>query len=372
MNKFPFSKLQLFVLLSFALTAAPLYADPGAEVDRYIESEIELRKIPGIAIAVVRDGEVIKAQGYGLANVEHRVPVKPETVFQSGSVGKPFTATAILMLVDEGKLGLDDPIRQYFPEGPERWDEIKVHHLLSHTAGIKNYTAGDGSFDYRRDYTEDELVREAMKLPPDFEPGEKWNYSNTGYVLLGILIHRVSGKFYGEFLQERIFGPLDMKTTRVISEEDIVPNRAAGYRLVKGELKNQEWVAPSLNTTADGSLYLTVLDLAKWAVALNSGKLIKPSVLEQMWTVAPLRDGKPNQGNYGYGWMIREIGGRRVVEHGGSWQGFRSHFQHYRDDSLTVVVLVNRSNTATNVIAYNIAKHYLPGLAGAEAAGASE
>src|SRR2546425_1429373 len=236
-----------------------------SKVDDYIKAEMQRQRIPGLSLAVIKDGRIILAKGYGLANVEHQVPVKPETVFQSGSTGKQFTATAVMMLVEERKLSLDDKITKYFHDAPQSWQNITVRHLLTHTAGTTDYPR---DFDFRRDYTEDELLKRAQAIPLAFQPGEKWSYSNLGYVLLGILIHKVSGQFYGDFLQERVFRPLGMTTARIISEADIIPNRAAGYRLVKGELKNQDWVSPSLNTTADGALYLTVYDMAKWDEAL--------------------------------------------------------------------------------------------------------
>src|SRR4029077_5216853 len=179
---------------------------------------------------VAREGKTVRAQGFGFSNVELQVPVKSETIFQSGSVGKQFTATAVMMLVEEGKINLDDPISKYFKDAPSSWNDVKVRHLLSHTGGFGDYPK---KFDFRRDYTEDELLKIVEGIPLAYPPGSKWAYSNLGYLTLGILIHRVAGKFYGDFLQERIFQPLGMQTTRIISEADIIPNRAAGYRLVK-------------------------------------------------------------------------------------------------------------------------------------------
>ncbi|PYP99407.1 MAG: hypothetical protein DMF82_24930, partial [Acidobacteria bacterium] len=163
---------------------------------------------------------------------------------------KQFTASAIMTLVEDGRLKLDDPITTHLANSPEAWKAITVRHLLTHTSGIPDYT--EGTIDLRRDYTEDELAKLAFGLKLEFAPGSRWNYSNTGYLMLGVLVHRASGRFYGDVLRDRVFMPLGMKTARIISEEDIVPHRAAGYRLVGGELKNQEWVAPKLNTTADG------------------------------------------------------------------------------------------------------------------------
>jgi CubicO group peptidase (beta-lactamase class C family) len=200
-----------------------------------------------------------------------------------------------------------------------------------------------------------------MKLRPDFPPGTQWSYSNTGYALLGILIHKLSGRFYGDLLRERVFGPLGMDATRVITEADIVKNRAAGYSLDKGELKNQEWVSPSLNTTADGSLYFTVLDLAKWDQALGAGKLLKPEGYAALWSPVRLTDGTTYP--YGFGWTFDEQRGERVIEHGGSWQGFRTAIVRYPDKKLSVMVLANLAQAEPERIATTVAGIVEPGLA---------
>ena len=327
-------------------------------VDEYIRAEMEKQHIPGLSLLVSRDGNPIRAQGYGLANVELQVPVKPETVFQSGSLGKQFTATAVMMLVEENKIGLEDPLTKFFPDAPAAWKQVTVRELLSHTAGFTDYPK---SFNFRKDYTEDEVLKIVEGIPVAYPAGTKWSYSNLGYATLGILIHKVTGKFYGDFLQERIFKPLDMSTTRIISEADIIPNRAAGYRLVKGELKNQEWVAPMINTTADGSLYFSINDLAKWDAALYTEKLLKRSSLDQMWTVAKLQNGQPNQDHYGFGWSIETKNGHKVIGHGGSWQGFKTHISRYVDDKLTVVVLINQADAEPGPITDRVAEMYLAG-----------
>jgi CubicO group peptidase (beta-lactamase class C family) len=334
--------------------------DIGSKVDSFVQASMQQQRIPGLALAVVRDGKVIKAQGYGLSNIELDVPVSPQTIFQSGSVGKQFTATGIMMLVEEGKVGLDDKVAKYFPGAPDSWNKVTIRNLLTHTSGIKDYT--DKNFDYRRDYTEEDLLKILQALPFDFAPGDKWSYSNSGYMLLGILIHKVTGKFYGDFLQERIFRPVGMTTTRIISEQDIVTNRAAGYRLVKGVIKNQEWVSPSLNTTADGALYFTVLDLAKWDAALYTEKLIKRSSLAEMWTPVKLNDGKTYP--YGFGWRVHEMNGYKLIEHGGSWQGFTTGISRYVDDNLTVVALCNLDSrhARPEEIIHGVAGLYVPAL----------
>jgi CubicO group peptidase (beta-lactamase class C family) len=325
-----------------------------AKVDEYVKAEMQKQRIPGLSLAVIKDGQNILAKGYGIANVEHQVPVKPETIFQSGSVGKQFTATAVMMLVEEGKISLDDSINKYFTDAPESWKEITVHHLLTHTAGTTDYPR---DFDFRRDYTEDELLKRAASIPLAFQPGEKWSYSNLGYVMLGILVGKVTGKFYGDFIRDRIFRPLGMNTARIISEADIVQNRAAGYRLANGDLKNQQWVSPALNTTGDGSLYLTALDMVKWDAALYGEKILKKSSLVKMWTAVKLNNGKTHP--YGFGWSLGEMRGRHIIEHGGAWQGFKSYIARYIDDKLTVVVFANLAQADTQKIIRGVAAIYL-------------
>jgi len=341
------------VILSAQITAADRKAD---EVTQSVRAEMGRQHIPGLALLVARKGRTIRAEGYGLANVELNVPVKPETIFQSGSVGKQFTAAAVMMLVEAGKIGLDDPLTKYFAQAPTWWKQVTVRELLSHTAGFTDYPE---DFDYRKDYTEDQLLRIVEAIPPAYAPGTGWSYSNLGFLTLGILIHRVSGEFYGDFLQHRIFKPLDMSTTRIINEADIIPNRSSGYRLVDGHLKNQDWVSPTVNTTADGSLYFSILDLAKWDAALYTDNLLKNSSLQQMWTVARLHDGKPNSGHYGFGWFIEFNNGHRVLEHEGQWQGFETQISRYVDDELTVVVLTNLGSAKPQQIAHDVAAIYL-------------
>ena len=324
----------LFLLLAFNFAAMP--QDTAKRIDEFIANEMARQKIPGVSLAIVKDGKPLTVKGYGFANLEHQVPVKPETIFQSGSVGKQFTATAVMMLVEDGKISLDEKIGKYLGEVPEIWKDITVRHLLSHTGGMTDYPQ---DFDFRRDYTEDEVLKRAKEIPVAFKPGEKWQYSNLGYVTLGIIVSKVTGKFYGEFLQERIFKPLGMTTARIINEADVIPNRAAGYRLVQGQPKNQNWVSPTMNTTADGSLYLTALDMMKWDDALSNGKLLKKSSFDEMWTPIKLNDGKTHP--YGFGWALRKVNGHPVIEHGGAWQGFKAHIARFPENKLTVIVFAN-------------------------------
>jgi CubicO group peptidase (beta-lactamase class C family) len=353
---------RMFALIAIILpvfSVLRMSAQSGATQDAagsYVRSEMQRQHIPGLALLVSRNGKIVRAEGFGLANVELQVPVKPETVFQSGSVGKQFTATAVMMLVEEGKVGLDDPLTKYFPDAPAAWKEVTVRELLSHTGGFGDYPE---KFDFRKDWTEAELLKLVEGIPLAYPPGTKWEYSNLGFLTLGILIRRVTGEFYGDFLQQRIFQPLGMQTTRIISEADIVPNRAAGYRQVKGELKNQEWVAPMINTTADGGLYFSILDLAKWDEALYTEKLLKRSSFDLMWTPAKLKNGQPNKDGYGFGWFTGDRHGHHVISHDGAWQGFKTAIARYVDDRLTVVVLTNLAEAQPGRIAEHVADQYL-------------
>jgi CubicO group peptidase (beta-lactamase class C family) len=343
----------LFLALATAVCLSAASFAAADTIDDAVRAEMTAKKIPGLALAIVADGKPARVRGYGLANLEWNVPVGEDTIFQSGSVGKQFTATLVMLLVREGKIGLDDPIGKYLRPAPEIWKDVKVRHLLTHTAGISN--ALYNQIDLRKDYSEDELARKIASMPLDFRPGSKWMYSNSGYVLLGILIHEATGQFYGDLLRERIFKPAGMTTARIISEADIVPHRAAGYRLVKNEIKNQEYVSPTLNTTADGSLYITLRDMIRWDEALRGEKLLTRAELRTMWTPTKLNSGDTVP--YGFGWGVVEVNGRlHLVEHGGSWQGFTSHIARYIDDKLTIIVLANSADAVPGRIAHQVAR----------------
>jgi CubicO group peptidase (beta-lactamase class C family) len=326
-------------------------------------------KIPGLAVGIYSRGKMLLAKGYGLANVELAVPVKPETLFQSGSVGKQFVSAAIMMLAEDGKLSLDDSVSKYFADAPDGWKPILIKNLLSHTSGLAEYESRDrvqpnGPFYLRLDMTEDELLKRIEAMPIEGAPGDVWAYRNTNYALLGILIHKVTGIPYTEFLANRIFQPLGMTSTRPISEADIIPNRAAGYRIVKGQIKNQAWVSPTFNSTADGTLYFNVLDLAKWDEALYSTHLLTEESSRRMWTVFLLNNGTFNSGRYGFGWEITKQRGHTLLEHDGAWQGFSCVISRYPDDSLTIAVLTNldAGHAQPSLFSHSIAEIVEPSL----------
>ncbi len=357
------SALAIFLLLAWHTTWAE--AEPArashtystTAIDRYLQTEMRLQKIPGISLAVLKDGKPLYVKGYGVATLEHDVPATPQTVYQIGSIGKQFTAVAVMMLADEHKLNLDDPLSKYLPEVPAGWAKVTLRLMLNHQSGIPQFTTPQRQLlDLVHDYTDLELIHLASTQPLDFEPGTDVSYSDTGYVLLGFVINRVAGMFYGDFLQQRVFGPLGMTHTRIISDRDIVPNRASGYEMAEnGTLYNQTYVSPALNRTADGSLYSTVEDLARWDRALYGDAVLPHAQLERMWQVDAHKNGRRPLYHFGYGWENNRLRGHRVVEYDGNWQGFQAVMSRYVDKKLTVILLTNLSLCRTERLGHTVA-----------------
>ncbi len=352
-------------LALLTLSSSGTAADFGPAVDRYLRAEMQRQHIPGIALAVIKNGKPLYVNGYGVATLEHPVAAAPGTVFQLGSIGKQFTAVAVMMLADEHKLNLDDPLAKYLPEVPASWGKVTLRLMLNHQAGIPQYTTPQRQLlDLSHDYSDGELIQLAISQPLDFEPGTDVSYSDVGYVLLGFVINRVAGEFYGDFLQRRIFKPLGMNHTRIISDADIVPGRASGYELRDdGTLRNQTPVSPALNRTADGSLYSTVIDLMKWDRALDGDGVLPRRELERMWSVDAHRNGQAPLYHYGYGWENNRIDGQRVVEYDGNWQGFQAVMSRYTDERLTVILLTNLALCRTERLGHSVAGLVDPKLA---------
>jgi CubicO group peptidase (beta-lactamase class C family)/imidazolonepropionase-like amidohydrolase/Tol biopolymer transport system component len=331
----------------------------NGEVDALVRATMTEARIPGLGLAVVRKGEVLMARGYGLANLETGTAVTPETMFQSGSLGKQFTSAGVMALVEDGRIDLEASVRRYLPESPESWEPIRIRHLLTHSSGIPDYTSDE--FDYRQDYTEHDMVRMAGELPLEFQAGARWNYSNTGYVMLGIIMTRVAGKPYYDFLRERIFDPAGMPTIRVNTEARIVPNRAQGYIPVDGGWEHAAWVSPVLNTTADGSMLMSIQDMVAWNETVRTRRVLRPESWDRILAPMTLNSGRTYP--YGFGWAMAEAGGQVVHEHGGSWQGFITQFTRYTGDDLAVVVLSNARTGAPPGLATGIAALYNPAFA---------
>jgi CubicO group peptidase (beta-lactamase class C family) len=354
----------LAVFLSLASHATWGHEYSTTAIDQYLQAEMRRQNIPGISLAVAKDGKPLYVKSYGVATLEHPVKTRPDTVYQIGSIGKQFTAVAVMMLANEHKLDLDDPLSKYLPEVPASWGKVTIRTMLNHQSGIPQFTTPERQLlNLVHDYTDLELIQLASTQPLDFEPGTNVSYSDTGYVLLGFVINRVAGMFYGDFLQQRVFKPLGMNRTRIISDRDIVPDRASGYEKAdSGELYNQTYVSPALNRTADGSLYSTVLDLMTWDRALYGDAVLPQAQLERMWRIDAHRDGQRPLYHFGYGFENNRLRGHRLVEYDGNWQGFQAVMSRYVDKKLTVIVLTNLSLCRTEQLGHAVAGFIDPDL----------
>ncbi len=346
--------IQLTSLFALVLLLTAAVAARADQVDDYVKAEMQRQRIPGLSIAVIKDGKIIKAEGYGLANVELNVAARPETVYKIGSVSKQLIATGIMLLIEEGKLNLDDKLSKFLEATPDTWKEITVRHLLTHTSGIVREAPG---FDPYKLQNDADVIKTAYPLPLRFAPGEKWEYCNVGYFTLAEIIRKVTGKPWGDYLNERVFLPLGMNATRTTTTTEIVQNRAGGYVLRDNKLRNAD-IYFALRPS--GAFLSTVLDLAKWDAALYSDQILNAATREQMWTPVKLNSGASYP--YGFGWELNPLAGHQRVSHGGSLPGFRATLSRFVDDKLTVIVLSNADLADTSAIVRGVAEAYLPEL----------
>lgn len=339
-------------VLSLLLLVVPFaHAD---EIDDLVRAEMVKSKAPGVAIAVVKDGKVIRTQAYGLANVEHNVPATPDTVFRVASMSKQFCAAATMLLVQEGKASVKDSVRKWLPDAPESWQGITLHHLLSHTSGMPDLGHEDG-FWFETRMTSDEFVKALYKKPLKRAPGTEFEYSNPGYSLLGIIVGKISGQSLEEVVQERILKPVGMDRTRYYAPYEIVPNRAAGYEKKGDVVQNALFLRPPM-MQGSGGLMSTVLDFVKWDAALETEKPLSKSIRDTIWTPQAKTE---DEDRYGYGWFLQTVDGKRVFRHSGGTLGFTSNFLRHIDDHLTVVVLENVAGGGAVKLSEAIAAHYL-------------
>jgi D-alanyl-D-alanine carboxypeptidase len=345
------NRTPLFALVLLLTATVAARAD---KVDDYVKAEMQKQHVPGLSLAVIKDGKIIKVEGYGLANVELSVPVRPETVYKIGSVSKQFIASGIMLLIQEGRVSIDDKISKFLEGTPDTWKEITVRHLLTHTSGIVREAPGFDPFKIQNDA---DVIKTAYPLPLRFAPGEKYEYCNVGYFALAEIIRKVTGKPWGDYLNERLFLPLEMNATRTTTMTEIVQNRANGYVWRDGKLRNAN-IYFALRPS--GAFLSSVLDLAKWDAALYTDRILKQSVRDQMWSPVKLNNGASHP--YGFGWQLDTVGGHRRVHHGGSLPGFRAALARFVDDKLTVVVLTNGDNANPSAIALGVADLYIPGL----------
>lgn len=338
----------LFVLLVSSLTGCGV--DTEVEVDQLFQ-DYSGDGLPGASVMVIRDGQPILSKSYGLANVETGAAIESSTNFRLASITKQFTATSILMLVDGGKLSLDDSIRLHFPEFPVFAEGITIRHILQHTSGIEDYEPIYGDR-FPAQVTDRGVVEIISKTEGTmFAPGSQYSYSNSGYAILAVLVEDLSGKTFADFLQDNIFSPLEMSNTvALVGGVTMVPNRSFGYSVVDGEVTFSDQSAWSA-VLGDGGIYSSVEDLIKWDRALYDNGLISAELRAESWT--------PGLENYGFGFRIDEYNGHRRYHHSGSTSGFRNHMQQYPDDLLTVIILTNRADPDVARLADRVADLYL-------------
>ena len=315
-------------------------------MEQIIQSDVTAKRFMG-SVLVVRSDQVLLDKGYGYANLEWQVPDSPEAKFRLGSITKQFTAASILLLEERGKLKTDDPVKKYMPDAPAAWDKITIYNLLTHTSGIPSFT---GFPDYRSTEaaptTPEKLVARFRDKPLEFQPGEKWNYSNSGYVLLGYLIEKISGQSYKDFVQENIFKPLGMNDSGYDSNSAIILHRAYGYSPGPNGPVNAGYIDMTIPFSA-GSLYSTTHDLLRWEQGLFGGKVLSATSFKKM--TAPFKQ------DYACGLAVRTVNGHTEIDHGGGIEGFNTELAYYPDDKLTIVVLGNLNGDAPGEIAKQLA-----------------
>lgn len=354
----------LWHLLPLIFSVPPFAVDV---VDNYIKSEMAKQHIPGLSLCVIQDDRVVKTQAYGLADVELNVPATEKSEFAIASMTKPVTASAILLLVQDGKLSLDDPITKYLSGLPETWKEITIRHLLTHTSGIKDHYGDFPMFsrvalDRRLEYSDSEYVKAHTDAPLNFRPGQYWAYSGSNFVFLGMIITKITGKPYPEFVRERIFAPLGMNDTHFIELAKIIPNRVSGYR-GDSVLLNGYYTGQTFSSGADVSIITSAGDLCKWEVGLTAGKIWKSATVEQMWTPARLPNGAElstlGAGSSGLGWAIGLFNGYKLIYHTGSFNiGFSSFIARIPEKRAGVVVLTNQWNAQSMALGLGVLSIY--------------
>ncbi len=358
MTRYPIVALQFSVSAATFLSALVLLPARASadKIDDLVLREMKKSDAPGMSVAVIQNGKVIKLKGYGYANVEHQVRVTPATVFEIGSIGKMFTASLVMKLVEDGKVKLDESIRTYLPEAPPAWGKVTVRHMLTHTSGITR--DNPKSFDTKRDYTEADALNMQTEFPLEFQPGEKWSYSNVAYAMLGYMCAKVKGKDRGDLLSELLFNPAGMPTARIISDSEIVKNRAAGYFINDNKFLNQPYESPTSKAEGSAGIYVSLKDMVQWNSALDGDKVLSTKIKTQMWTSAVLNDGtKPD---YGFGWMVPEINGHKYMGHSGGVPGFSASYRRFPDDKLAVIVMANTGTASTHKLSRKIATLYIP------------
>lgn len=349
-----FQVLLIALLLSLNSTSYLLAQDLESAVDKLLSEKYQPED-PGATALVAKNGKVLYRKAFGMANLELGIPMRPENVFEIGSITKQFTSVSILMLLEEEKLALIDEITKYLPDYPTHGKTITIHHLLNHTSGIKSYTGmRDFRTKARTDMTPVELIDFFKNEPMDFDPGEAYRYNNSAYIILGHIIEVVSGMSYADFVETRIFDKLGMKNSYYGSKTKLIKNRAYGYQPSEDGYNNAEYLSMTL-PYAGGSLMSCVDDMLLWQRALHNNTLISEKSTNLAFTNYSLNNGKPI--NYGYGFSVDEINGIPTIEHGGGIFGYETYGVYVPQEDVYVIVLSNRNGNGPTDITVEIASH---------------
>lgn len=347
--------LLLFVIVQ--LSNSLIIAQDFENVFDKILSERYGGENPGVTALVYKDGELLYRKAFGMANLELKVPMKPENIFEIGSMTKQFTATAILMLIERGELSLDDEITEFIPDYPVKGNKITVHHLLNHTSGIRSYTNMKSFMELaREDKKPTEIIDHFKNAPMDFDTGEEWKYNNSGYIILGHIIEVVSGKSYAAFISENIFKPLGMKNSVYGSKTQLITDRASGYMPTENGYRNANYLSMSLPYAA-GSLMSNIDDMLLWHKAVHGHTLIKTESQAKAFTNTKLNNGEFT--NYGYGWQINEINGVGSIEHGGGIFGYVTQGIYVPEENVYVVLMTNTNGKSPQNSAVKMAAHVI-------------
>ncbi|HPF65070.1 serine hydrolase [Lentimicrobium sp.] len=346
-----FTKILFLISLTGIFSNSMMAQNTEAAMDQIIESAYKPGE-PGATVLVAKNGEVIYRKAFGMANLELGVPMKPEMVFEIGSITKQFTAVSILMLMEQGKLSLNDDITKFIPDYPTQGHNITIHHLLTHTSGIKSYTGmQEWQPLWRKDMSPAEMIDVFKNQPMDFAPGEKFLYNNSAYFLLGYIIEKASGLTYEQFLEDNIFKPLEMNNSYYGSHKKIIPNRAAGYQNQDG-FTNAEYLSLTQPYSA-GSIMSNVDDMLKWQNAVRDNKLVMASTIQLAFKGYSTNENKPF--HYGYGWGLNEINGSPTLEHGGGIFGYTTNGIWLPREDVYVIMLTNRDDLAPEGISTRLA-----------------
>ena len=339
------------MLFALVLLLAPALVAQADRADIFIKGEMQRQNIPGLSLVVLKEGQIVKSAGYGVSNIELKTPATSETIYKIASVSKQFIATGIMLLVQEGKVGLNDSVRKHLDRSPDEWRPITIRHLLNHTSGLVREAPG---FDQAKVQLDAEIIKTAHSLPLRFAPGDRWEYSNLGYFILAEIIRKVSNRHWVEYLTEKVFKPSGMTTTYATNTAVPLPAKARGYSDNNKLLVAADWRA----LRPSGAFLSTVADLAKWDAALYTDKILTEASRRQMWAPATLNSGRTHP--YGFGWELSSFRDRRLVYHSGGMPGFRAQFARFVEDKLTIIVLMNLDDVDPDVIVRGLTAIYLP------------